>query len=387
MLFPYSTDAPIYHWPIATVGLIAANIIAFVGVWFGNLGPIENWILAYGDGLHPQQWLSAMFMHNDPMHLIGNMLFLWVFGIIVEGKLGWWKFLAGYLFIGLAENMFNQWSMLDYAGDVPGALGASAAIFGLVGMAAVWAPLNEIRFMWILYNRSGDFDIPIYIMAVIYTGFEMLSLLQSGGALGSSWLHLTGLVLGIPPAIALLKLGLVDCEGWDLFHVIRGEYGSDKKEPTPEEVFAKVDARQRRRDEGQRNSANEQFKLYVAQGNYAAALKLRDKMKDVAGGLVLERTQLLGLVKWLHGEKRWRDSAPIMAELIDRFPEQSDSIRIKLAQICLVELSRPGKALDLLEGVDNSQLPGEQSALVKKIVAKARQLQHEGVVELDVDTW
>ena len=76
-----------------------------------------------------------------------------------------------------------------------------------------------------------------------------------------------------------------------------------------------------------------------------------------------------------------------MAELVDRFPEGADLVRIKLAQICVVELNRPGKALELLAAVDAARVPAPQLALAKKIAAKARQMQMEGVYELDTDAW
>jgi membrane associated rhomboid family serine protease len=388
MLIPYSTDAPVYYWPFATVGLIVANVAAFVGVLTGNLGPIENWVLAYGEGLHPQQWFLSMFMHAGIEHLVGNMLFLWVFGLVVEGKLGWWKFLPCYVGIGALQAMCEQIIMSGYTGDSSGSLGASAAIFGLMGMAAVWAPMNEIRFLFLFFFvRAVEFDVGISIVAAFYAGLEVLTLIMSGGAEGSSWLHLGGMAIGFPLAVALLKTGVVDCEGWDLFHVFRGDYGAFKKEPEPAEVLAKADARQRRKDEGRLVGAKEQVSAYLQNGNPATALLLYEKMKETAGGLRLDRGQLLALIKWLHGQKRWGDSAPLMAEVIARFPEGSDAVRIKLAQICVVELNRPGKALDLLAEVNATKLPDEHAILGKKVAAKARRMQEEGTVELDVDTW
>ncbi len=66
--------------------------------------------------------------------------------------------------------------------------------------------------------------------------------------MGTGWLHLTGLALGVPLAVALLKWKLVDCEDWDLFHVIRGDYGPHTAESEPDVIHAKVEARQRQRD-------------------------------------------------------------------------------------------------------------------------------------------
>jgi membrane associated rhomboid family serine protease len=387
MLIPYSTDAPVYHWPFATVGLIAVNVAIFFGVAFGEIGPFENWVLEYGNGVHPDQWFRAMFMHAGLDHLIGNMLFLWVFGLVVEGKLGWWKFLVCYLGIGATQSMIEQLVMLGYNGESPGSVGASAAIFGLMAMATVWAPMNEISFLWLIFIRSGTIDISIAVLAAFYAGWEILMLMLTGGSAGSSWLHLGGFALGFPLAIVLLKRKVVDCEGWDLFHVWRGDYGSFKKEPDPAEIFAKVESRQQSRDHQLLTEAKQQLRLYLKQTNVDAAVRLIHKMKDVGTGLTLDRNELLEIIRGLHSAKRWQDSAPSMAEFIVRFPEQADPMRIKLAQICVVELQRPGKALDLLAAVDKSKLSDQHSQLINRITAKAQAMQAEGVVELDVETW
>jgi membrane associated rhomboid family serine protease len=389
MLVPYSTDAPVYHWPFATVGLIVANIAAFLGVAFGELGAIENWVLMYGDSFHPQQWVLSKFMHAGLMHLVGNMLFLWVFGLVIEGKLGWWRFLCCYLGIGIVQSILEQAVMLGYEGDVPGSVGASAAIFGLMAMAAVWAPMNEIQFKWFWFGMlpAGEFDVSIAVVAAFYAGFEIFMITLFGGDAGSSWLHLGGMAVGFPLGILMFQLGWVDCEGWDLFSVMRGEYGPYQKQAEPSEILAKAAARERRRDDAIVTSAKDQFARYLEQDNPAAAFKLYEKMREVGDGLQLDQRQLLTLIKWFHGEKRWSNSAPFMAELIARFPEAADPVRVKLAQICVVELGRPGKALDLLAEVDSNKFPEQQQALIKKIAARARQMQDEGVVELDVETW
>jgi membrane associated rhomboid family serine protease len=386
MLIPYSTDAPVYFWPFATVGLIAANILIFCGVVGGVLGDVEGWILWYGDGLHADQWFRSIFMHGGIEHLIGNMLFLWVFGLVVEGKLGWWKFLCCYLAIGATQSMIEQMVMLG-AEPQPGSVGASAAIFGLIAMAAVWAPMNEVTFFWMFYIRAGTVDVSIAVLAVTYACFEIVMLVIFGSAAGSSLLHLGGFALGLPLAIVLLKKRVVDCEGWDMFHVWQGDYGTFKKEPEPAEIFAKADANRQAKDNQLLNEAKQQARKFFEQGNPLAALRLCEKMKHIAGGLTFERGELLSVIQALHAAKRWIDSAPYMSEFIDRFPKQGNPMRIKLAQICVVELQRPGKALDLLAEVDESALSEAQASLLDRIVAKARQMQAEGTVELDVETW
>ena len=190
--FPYTTDSPLYHLPIATIGLILANTLIFIGMVTGSIPHPESWILAYGAGMHPDQWLASIFSHGGIQHLVGNMIFLWVFGLIVEGKIGWWKFLACYLGIGIVHSMLEQIVMLGYSGDIPGALGASAAIFGIMAMAAIWAPINEITFFWIFAFKTGTFDVGVYVMAAFYVGLEILLVTIYGGGAGSSLLHISG---------------------------------------------------------------------------------------------------------------------------------------------------------------------------------------------------
>jgi hypothetical protein len=337
--------------------------------------------------LHPHEWLSSIFMHAGPGHLIGNMMFLWLFGLVVEGKLGWWRFLCCYLAIGMGQMAITQLAMLGYTGESIGALGASGAIFGLIAMAMIWAPVNEITYFYWVAFYVGTFDLSIALMAGLYAGWEVLMICLFGSDAGSSWLHLTGFILGLPLGIVLLKRGIVDCEGWDAFHVWRGETGAFKKEEPPKEVLAKVDAKKKEKDEQLLSGAQQQFRFFLEKGNVAAAVKLYKKMQNIRCGITPTRDEWLAMIHWFHTEKRWAESAPLMAKLLTAFPENADPVRLKLAQICVVELQRPAKALELLGAVNAKKLPQQQLQLCKRIQAKAIQMQAEGVVELDDDSW
>lgn len=385
--FPYTTDAPVYYWPFATLGLVVANVLIFVGMASGAIPNPEEWLLSYGDGLHPAQWVTNFFTHGGIEHLVGNMLFLWVFGIVVEGKLGWWKFLACYFCIGVVHSLLEQIVMLGYDGDVPGALGASAAIFGVMAMATIWAPMNEITFFYLLGVRPGTFDVSIAVMATCYTMLEFVYVFIFGTSAGSSLLHLSGFAVGLPLGIVLLKTKAVDCEGWDAFHVWSGDYGTFKKEPDLVKESAEVAVKLKQRDETQLDRAKAQLGEYLRAGNAAAALLLYEKMRHVGGGITLDRGELLALIKHLHSHSRWSDSAPFLAELVRRFPEGADAARVKLAQICIVELNRPSAALELLQATNAARLPAPQAALAKKLAAKAEQMLADGEVELDTEAW
>ena len=98
---------------------------------------VNQLILQYGT-FKPWQWITSNFMHAGIMHLLGNMFCLWGFGLVVEGKIGWWRFLLVYLGIGITQCGLEQTLMLF--ADEGGSLGASAIIYGLMAMCMVWAP-------------------------------------------------------------------------------------------------------------------------------------------------------------------------------------------------------------------------------------------------------
>src|SRR5438045_2832212 len=122
MIIPYSTDAPIYHFPIATLVVIVANVAVHI-VW-SFLPPevAEPYAMVLGEGLHP---------------------FLWSYGIIVEGKIGGFLFLLSYLGIGTVHGAVIQAAYL-HAAEPSHVVGASGIIFGLMAIAMVWAPVNEL---------------------------------------------------------------------------------------------------------------------------------------------------------------------------------------------------------------------------------------------------
>lgn len=388
LLVPISTDAPVYYFPYATVGLIVVNTAIFIAMASGAIDPASGWVMMHGDGIHPIQWITSMFAHADFGHLLSNMTFLWVFGLVVEGKLGWMRFLACYLAIGISESAFEQIVMLGYDG-ISGSLGASTAIYGIMAMAAVWAPKNEVTiFYWLFIIFLGTFDISIALLAIIYVSLDLIVLGFLGGQMSSSWLHVAGAAIGFPLGIAMYKRGVVDCEGWDMFHVWKGDYGAvAEREREDHEKAARLDEKMKVRQADQRIAAKEQFDSYLGSGAPLAAVKLCEKMKELGLPLELSEQDLAKLIRGLHGQNAWAVSAPFMAEILRYEPQAADAVRVKLAQICVVELNRPGRALDYLEQVDARSLPPKQLELARKVAAKANAMQQEGIVELDDAGW
>ena len=395
MLIPISCDAPVYHWPFATVGIIIANVAVHAAIIVRLINDpaaaeelVMSLALVHGEGIFPLQWVTSIFVHDGLLHLLGNMLFLWVFGLVVEGKLGWRRFLIVYLVIGILQSALEQTLSLTVAS--PGAsVGASSAIYGIMAIALVWAPKNEINcFYWFGLWLAGTADVPIVMFTLIYLAFDLLGIALTfgftGNAMSSGVLHFMGAAIGAPLGVLLLQRKVVDCEGWDALSLYRG-HGSPA-EKNEAELDAKIRQRKLQQKQQQLEDARRQIDVSLSRNDAVAAKVYYDKARQ-SGEVVLSQKQLLQLIRGLHANGQWVDSAPLMAEFIERFPTASDGARIKLAHICVAELQRPARAMELLHAVDYSQQPKNHVALANKIAKKARQLQEEGVYELDDDQW
>lgn len=384
-LAPYSTDAPVYHWPYATVGLIVTNTIIFFCVVSSgvDLSQSNPWILEYGNGLHPMQWIGSAFMHINFWHLLFNMFFLWAFGLIVEGKIGGFRFLMIYLFIAIAESLLEQIIMLGHSGE-GGSLGASTAIYGIMAIAAIWAPANSVSFLYgIGIFILGAFEVPIFGVAGFFIGLDVISAALTMD--GSSLLHIGGVLFGLPIGFLMLKNKQVDCEGWDIFSVNEANTpGASKRKKAQEEAIIKrVENRKDKQQQQLAESASEQIHELLLQGNSLTAYKLYDKLKETGDGISLSTEDLVLFIKTLHADKLYEESVPFMVKLIEAEPISTDKTRISLAHICVARLDRPSYALDLLEQVEIAKLSPEKLKLLKQLQAKANQMLTEGVVEVD----
>jgi membrane associated rhomboid family serine protease len=383
MIIPYNTDAPIYHFPFVTIGLIAVNVLVFFTTSQMDEEQIIPWLLIFGDGLHPLQWISTHFLHADFMHLLGNMFYLWGFGLVVEGKLGWWRMLVVYLAIGLIYGLILQVAMLGSEG---GALGASGVIFGLLAISLVWAPKNEMScFMWVV--RPILFDVSIIVFATSYIVWQFFVAWWSGFGMSSEMLHLTGAGIGAVFGVALLKLDVVDCEGWDLFAVWQGNEGGRntervrrvEEEPPPE--------RKPLRAMQSRNYALEiENKLLTGDPTGAAEAYLFNR--KVHPEWMLDEPALMGLIRALHEQKLWSASIPIMVDYLRQFPESSVRMRLKLAQILIAAEQRPVKAIAVLSKLDSHALPADLKQMKDKLLARANAMQADGDLEIaDSEDW
>ncbi|MHA1165360.1 MAG: rhomboid family intramembrane serine protease [Alphaproteobacteria bacterium] len=140
----------------------------------------------------PEQFtiVSYMFVHGGPMHLLGNMLFLWVFGDNVEDAMGHFRFLLFYLMCGIFAGLLH--SLIMNSSDIP-LIGASGSVAGIVAAYLMLHPKVKI---WVLVL----WRIPLKISAMWALGFwvllQLFSALTSSGEGVAWWAHVGGLTAG-----------------------------------------------------------------------------------------------------------------------------------------------------------------------------------------------
>jgi len=135
--------------------------------------------------------LLSLFMHGSWLHLLGNMLFLWIFGNNIEDRLGRIKFIFFYLLCGVAASLTHVLFNLDSLVPV---IGASGAVSGVMGAYLALFPTARVRTLVFIFILVTTMDIPASVFLVIWFVFQFLS---AGGGSGIAWLaHVGGFVLG-----------------------------------------------------------------------------------------------------------------------------------------------------------------------------------------------
>ncbi|SDI56153.1 rhomboid family intramembrane serine protease [Lutimaribacter saemankumensis] len=215
-MFPIRDHNPSNRTPFVTYALMAINIAiflsyfpvmtdgrqlaAFFGTWAMIPAEVTN-----GQGWHTV--VTSMFLHGGWMHLIGNMLFLWIFGDNMEDEMGHLGFLAFYLASGIGAALAHV-AASPYS-PVP-TVGASGAIAGVMGGYLLLFPRARVDVLVIIVFFIRIFPIPAWVMLGLWFGLQLFNGvgadLNGGGV--AYWAHAGGFVIGLVLTLPLfLRLG------------------------------------------------------------------------------------------------------------------------------------------------------------------------------------
>lgn len=218
-MFPIGDDNPTRRPAVVNKALLIINVLVFLVEMVAGDDFIIRWsfiparftafLEGSGDVFVLLTFFSAMFMHAGIAHILGNLLFLWIFGDNVEDDLGRIPYLSFYLTCGIGATFAQYFT--NPASSIPN-LGASGAISGVLGAYLLMHPLARVRlFIWPLSLLVGTLPIP----AILWIGFWFYLQLVSGfDALGAMideggvafWAHIGGFLVGVVLAVLLWPL-------------------------------------------------------------------------------------------------------------------------------------------------------------------------------------
>lgn len=208
LLLPYHVDVPMRCVPWMNWVLIGLTVVFYpLCVASDGLTPLGEHLVLGGES-----WAGVVghvLVHADLLHLLGNMLFLWVFGNAVCAKVGNLAYPFLYFGLGVAAGL------VSYLVDPRPAVGASGAINGIVGVFVVWYLLNEIS-CWYAYwffsaADAGSFSVSSFWMVLLWLAFDVWGAVRGGGNIGYI-AHLAGFAAGFLLAVLLLVLRWVEME-------------------------------------------------------------------------------------------------------------------------------------------------------------------------------
>ena len=167
----------------------------------------ERWAQDYTKDAEfkPWTWITAAFLHGSTGHLLGNMLFLFLFGFSVELALGRGTYLSFYILGAVGASMLADWA---YAGKGSYGLGASGAVSALMGMYAVMYRLRRIRFFYQLFFYFNYVTAPALLLLPAWIANELLQHLVGGQGI-AYMAHLGGLLTGAALMACAMALGRV----------------------------------------------------------------------------------------------------------------------------------------------------------------------------------
>ena len=221
-MIPLRDTIPSRTAPVVTGLIIAINVLVFLHEIMLDDFSRDAFVRAYAmvprDALaHPSSFVTSMFLHGGWLHLLGNMIFLWIFGDNVEDRLGHLRYLAFYVATGVGAALVQAHLAPD--STIP-TIGASGAISGVLGAYAVLFPRARVyTLLPFVFVFFGIVEVPASVYLGLWFAMQLVNgavglavpVEASGGV--AWWAHIGGFVMGSAVA-SLLRLGQRERRRW-----------------------------------------------------------------------------------------------------------------------------------------------------------------------------
>ena len=206
-MIPIRDINPTRRFPLVTVGIIVLNVLVFGFEFLLPVNALEGLVETWGltpyrlAGLEPLAFVTvftSMFLHSGVAHLLGNMLYLWIFGDNIEAAMGPARFIVFYLLCGVGAALGQ--TLVSPLSTIP-MVGASGAISGIMGGYLLLYPRAEVETLVFLGYFIRLIRLPTtvvlgsWIVMQLFSGVLSLGMQAAGGV---AWFaHIGGFAVGI----------------------------------------------------------------------------------------------------------------------------------------------------------------------------------------------
>ncbi len=375
MIIPLGTDRPLRRPTVVNHVLILANLLVFFAQFpMERLAPERARVIVETLSLNPRAFVpwalvTYAFLHGGPMHVLGNMLFLWVFGPNVEDRFG----RAGYLlfYLGGAVVAGGLHALFESAPVV----GASGAIAAVTGAYLVLFPHTTIRcFVW--FFVIGAFGIPAWWFIGGQIAFNLFT--QATGHTGDVAVlaHLGGYGFGVALSMGLLALRVLPREPYDLFTI--------SKQAARRRQFREIKYRQERaaaRPDSHHDAASDA--LAAARSEVTGLMSSRDlpgaavAYRELLGssgvqGSLLSRRAQYDLANYLFRSGDHQTAATAYELFLKGYPTDGEIpvVHLMLGLINARYLNDPIRAKQEIHAAMGRLPEGDHKALAKELLAE-----------------
>lgn len=365
MFIPLGTDRRLRRTPVVTRGLLILTAAAFIAQLVLGEGPF---VLVPGQS---GWWtlLTYAFLHDptDMLHLVGNLVFLWVFGPAVEDRMGRIGFGIFYLFAAVAAGVVH--AIVDGAP----VFGASGAVSGVIGAFIALAPLTRIR-TFIIFLFIGVWMVPAWVYIAVALGRDLLGFFSGGGGVAYA-AHLGGQCFGFVLGMTLLATGLIKKDQYDLLalakHAKRRQDIRDAARVSEKRIDQAMNKPEDPAEAAMRSVRAKVAEAVAAGDEQAACLTYAEVVAGKPQMATLPRDAQYRVAVWLYQ----RGDAELAAEAFGRFVEtypddrETPEVTVLLARLRAGELNDGDGAKRLLESLLERVVPDEIRALARAELA------------------
>jgi membrane associated rhomboid family serine protease len=355
--------------------IIAVNVA--VSVWGWKYPTVADHYELNAHDPHLFNFLSYAFLHQAgavvpwlSVHLIGNMLALYMFGNNVNDRLG----SVGYLALYLAGAVLAAVGCVLLPGSSPRVIGASGAVMAITGAYLVLFPRSHVTLMYVLIVVNGLVEVPCMYLVSFFVALDLaMNLAGSSGVAHTA--HIWGVMLGFGVCVGLLAVRLLPRDPFDFLALVhrwnrRRQYqslvaaGYDPFRPGAAGAAAAVEVR---RTEAEAQRERRQRDLYdatverikelraqvyeaIAHHNLPHAAIVFMELKSIDPNQVLSRQAQLDVANQLASQQFYAEAAEAYEQFLTHYPKfaQIEHVELMLGLICARYLGRRARAKELL---------------------------------------